>query len=55
MFVIAGVLFYFDFYRDNLMKRYRENGQEQTLLIGPRALLAKCVKMGSKSLKLMSI
>jgi hypothetical protein len=50
-----GVMFYFDFYRDNLMKKYRKNGQEQTLLIGPRALLGKCVKEGSKSLKLMSI
>jgi hypothetical protein len=37
------------------MKRYKENGQEQTILIGPRSLLVKCVKEGSKSLKLMSI
>lgn len=53
--LIAGLMFYLDFYRDNLVKRYKENGQEQTLLIGPRALLARAAKQGSKPLKLMSI
>jgi hypothetical protein len=48
-------MFELDFYRDNLMKRYKVNGQEQTYMIGPTVLLAKCVKEGSKSLKLMSI
>lgn len=44
-----------DFYRDSLGKRYREDGQEKTIFLGPKTLLGKCVKEGSKYLKLMCI
>lgn len=54
-FVVAGLMFYLDFYRDDLVKRYKDEGQDKTILIGPRHLLVKSVREGSKILKLMSI
>ena len=49
------MIYCLDFYRDSLGKRYREDGQEKTIYIGPKTLLGKAVKEGSKYLKLMCI
>jgi len=48
-------MFYLDFYRDDLVKRYKEDGQDRNVLVGPKHLLMKSVKEGSKSLKIMCI
>ena len=48
-------MYYLDFYRESLGKRFKENGEEKSILVGPKSLLTRCVKEGSKYLKLMSI
>ena len=48
-------MFFMDFYRESKEKRYDKDVLKKSVLMGPKALLWKCVTQGSKYLKLMSI
>ena len=54
-FIIAGIMFYMDFHRESKDKTYEMEAHKRPVQVGPRALLSKSVKEGSKYLKLMSI
>ena len=41
-----------DFYRENYRKKKTEDADSREVMIGPKALMEKCTKEGSKPLKL---
>lgn len=47
--MIFGVMLYLDFYRENMSKKvvnvqYMQFNESKYVVIGPRALLKKCIK-----------
>ncbi len=57
--MVFGIMMYLDFYRDNVNKKIgsdtNDNDKSNFIIIGPKALLKKCVTKGAKILKLLSL
>ncbi len=58
--VIFGLMMYLDFYRENMSKKIQSVQHIQSMegkhvIIGPKALLKKCIKEGSRQLKILSL